>query len=432
LRLHLNQYARYMKKTNTSTIKAYCSILSFCFLMVLLIAAPGCNTPEEKENNPATALYQFDENLSPRWSSFENPTGEKGMGAKENDGAKGHPSDAIEPGATKLLLSTKGQGIINRIWITIIDRSPEMLRSLKLEIFWDDAATPAVSCPFGDFFGVGLGKTAVFHNALFASPEGKSFICLIPMPFKKAARIQITNESSKRLSHIFYDVNFQQVKKWDDKNLYFHAYWHRDTATTLGKDFEILPHITGKGRFMGMNADIHANPVYRSYWWGEGEVKMFLDGDQEHPTLAGTGTEDYIGTGWGQGVFATDYSGCLIADYDHFQFAYYRYHIPDPVYFEKDCRVTLQQMGGNTKEKVMALMKDKVPLILTGFDDAKSAVKPLFKNKVTDLNDPSLGDGFAIFYRSDDVSATAYFYLDAPAGVLPPMQPVAVRVANLK
>src|SRR5678810_843199 len=119
-------------------------------------------------------LFQFDSTLTPRWSSFENPRAEKGKGAKENNGAKGHPSDEIKPGETKVLMHSKGSGIITRIWVTIMDRSPEMLRSLKLEMFWDDNSKPSVSVPFGDFFGIGLGKTATFHNALFANPEGLS------------------------------------------------------------------------------------------------------------------------------------------------------------------------------------------------------------------------------------------------------------------
>ena len=120
-------------------------------------------------------------------------------------------------------------------------RSPEMLRSLKLEMFWDDADKPAVSVPFGDFFGMGLGKTSSYHNVFFANPEGKSFQCFIPMPFKKAARIQITNESGKRLSHIFFDINFEKITTWNNNYLYLHSCWNRDTATTLAKDFELLP-----------------------------------------------------------------------------------------------------------------------------------------------------------------------------------------------
>ncbi|MGZ8554611.1 MAG: glycoside hydrolase family 172 protein [Chitinophagaceae bacterium] len=377
-------------------------------------------------------LFEFDQNSTPRWSSFENITAEKGKGGMENNGAKGHPFDGVEPGETEVLLNVKGQGIINRMWVTIIDRSPEMLRSLKLEIFWDDEKKPAVSVPFGDFFGMGLGKTAKYNNAFFGNPEGRSFLCYIPMPFKKAARVQVTNESGKRLTHLFFDINFQRIQAWKNDYMYFHAYWNRDTATKLAKDFELLPRITGRGRFLGVNVGLNANPIYEQYWWGEGEVKMYLDGDKAFPTLVGTGAEDYIGTGWGQGEFYNDFSGCLFANKDSTGWAFYRYHVPDPIFFKTDIRVTLQQMGGNRKELVSALQNKGVPLIPVAIDDLKK-VNPLYKkDSIVKLDTPGLPEGFSNFYRSDDVSATAYFYLDKPASSLPLLPALPIRVANLK
>ncbi|MEO8111454.1 MAG: glycoside hydrolase family 172 protein [Ginsengibacter sp.] len=379
-------------------------------------------------------LFQFDSTSVPRWATFENPTAAKGKAAMENNGAKGHPSDEIKAGETKVLMHAKGSGIINRMWITIDDRSPEMLRSLKLEMFWDDDAKPAVSVPFGDFFGIGLGKTATFHNALFASPEGRSFICYIPMPFKKAARIQITNESNKRLTHIFYDIDFQETSTWNTDNLYFHAYWHRDTATQLEKDFELLPKVKGKGRFLGVNVGVIANSIYENHWWGEGEVKMYLDGDKNFPTLAGTGTEDYIGTGWGQGEFFNDYAGSLYANKnDDNGWCFYRYHIPDPVFFKTDCKVALPEMGSNKKELVAALQAKNIPLVPATIDDQQGYPKPLYTpGKTTNLKDTTLPEGYVMFYRSDDVSATAYFYLDKAGDELPALQPLQIRTYKLQ
>lgn len=400
------------------------------FIIVAIITL--CAYPLYAQLPSGKQLYQFDNNSEPRWSSFENITAEKGKAAMENNGAKGHPSDHIAAGETKVLLNVKGPGIINRLWITISDRSPQMLRSLRLEMFWDDATKPAVSIPFGDFFGVGLGKTASFHNAFFSNPEGRSFQCFIPMPFKTGARIQLTNESGKRLGHIFFDINFEKLAIWDKSFLYFHSYWHRDTATTLARDFEILPTIKGKGRFLGTNIGVNTNPVYQDFWWGEGEVKMYLDGDKAFPTLAGTGTEDYIGTAWGQGEFYNDYSGCLFAGKDSVSWAFYRYHVPDPIYFKTACRVTLQQIGGNSMEKVMDLQRRGMPMIPVAIDDL-SKIHPLYKkDSLVNLDTPGLPGGFANFYRSDDVSATAYFYLDKPGGTLPDLQPVTVRVTRLK
>jgi hypothetical protein len=353
------------------------TVLSSKLLLFSSIAFIFCLT--SRAQTPGTKnLFEFNNNSSPRWSSFENITAEKGKGGMENNGAKGHPSNSIEAGETKVLLHVKGPGIVNRIWATIIDRSPAMLRSLKLEIFWDGDSKPAVSVPFGDFFGMGLGQTAKYNNAFFANPEGRSFLSFIQMPFKQEAKIQLTNESGKRLSHLFFDINLEKLETWNANYLYFHAFWHRDTATALEKDFELLPRVAGKGRFLGVNVGVNANPVYENYWWGEGEVKMYIDGDNAFPTLVGTGTEDYIGTAWGQGEFVNEYSGCLLANRDSLGWAFYRYHIPDPVYFRNDVRVTLQQIGGNRKELVSALQKKGVPLVPVAVDQ-EGNVHPLYK-----------------------------------------------------
>jgi hypothetical protein len=398
-------------------------LIIFSFLMNVLLHA-------QEKSSYTGKLYEYDKDATTKWSSPENQNGKKGAGGMENGSGKGRASVPVESGQSVSLLDIDGTGIINRIWITVPDRSPEMLRSLKLEIFWDHESKPAVSVPLGDFFGVGLGKTVAFQNIFFANAEGKSFNCFIPMPFKKGASIKVTNESGKRLSHLFFDVDFQMLKTWRDEFMYFHASWNRDTATTVGKDFELLPAVSGKGRFLGVNIGINSNPAYGDAWWGEGEVKIYLDGDKDYPSLNGTGTEDYIGTGWGQGQFINNYAGCTISDDKNFQWAYYRYHVPDPVFFSADCRVTIQQIGGTMKSKVIAMQKAKVPLIPVTVD---MMGKPtlLIKEK-KNLDDPSVPDGWTNFYRSDDVSATAYFYLDKPVSNLPALQPVALRVYRLK
>lgn len=399
-------------------IKYITFIVMTAFGMILL----GCGTPSAPSHSDSASWYTYTGETT-RWSSPENVNGRKGKGGMSGHGAKGHPSFHLPADSSLDLLHIEGRGIVNRIWITVDDRSPEMLRSLRLEMFWDDANAPAVSVPLGDFFGMGLGKTAKFHNVLFADPEGRSFNCYIPMPFRKGARIRLTNESGRDLSHVFFDVDYQLTRHWDKRNLYFHARWHRDTATTLGKDFEPLPLVHGRGRFLGMNVGINANPLYKKLWWGEGEVKIYLDGDKRWPTLVGTGTEDYIGTAWGQGEFSTDYSGCLLGDYDHLQWAFYRYHIPDPVFFNSDCRVTIQQIGGGPSEAVRQLRQAHVPLIPVTVDRGGDN-QSLYRRD-------SIPNGWTNFYRSDDVSATVYFYLDSPSDGLPALQPVAIRTWNL-
>jgi hypothetical protein len=376
-------------------------------------------------------VYEFNNNAESRWSSPENLNGKKGQGGRENHGAKGHPSDSIAAHGSIALLDIQGTGVINRIWITISDRSPEMLRSLKIEMFWDNEKKPAVSAPFGDFFGVGLGRTTDFQNVFFADPEARSFMCYIPMPFRKGAKIVVTNESNTKLRDIYFDVNYNLLTMWNSNNMYFHAFWHRDTSTTLTQDFEILPAVKGRGRFLGTNMGVNANPKYGRSWFGEEEVKMYLDGDKDYPTINGTGTEDYIGTGWGQGRFINQYSGCTVASDSLLQWSFYRFHVPDPVYFKTGCRVTMQQVGGDSKDKVLTFQKAKAPLIPISIFDGKLHTY-YKKGEVLPLDKPGLPDGWTNFYRSDDVSAVAYFYLDKPADELPPLQSVAIRTTQMR
>ena len=390
----------------------------------------GC-VDQAPRSAPPGSLFAFPDGVDTRWASFENPGAEKGQGAPLNRGAKGRPAERLGAGEEAVLLDVTGPGIVDRIWITVSDRSPHMLRSLRIEMYWDRSDAPAVSSPFGDFFGVSLGRTAAFENALFSNPEGRSFNCAIPMPFRTGARIVVRNESPESLPMLFYDVNFRKVPGWGDEVLYFHTFWQRNPATTLKVDHEILPRVSGRGRFLGANLGVVANPLYDGSWWGEGEVKVYLDGDGASPTLVGTGTEDYIGTGWGQGTYAHRFQGCLIADAERDEWAFYRYHVPDPVYFGSDCRVTIQQIGGNQKAEVIRLMDQDVPLIPITIHEVDTLHLLLEREPVPALTDPDLPDGWTNFYRSDDVSSTAYFYLNRPVSGLPPLQPVAVRTAGL-
>lgn len=399
------------------------------FFVFLTLAIASCS-PEQKQPQTDTIFRYHD--ATTRWSSPENLNGIPGQGGQENEGAKGHAFDPIPAGTTRTLLDVKGTGVITRMWITVADRSATMLRSLRLEMYWDGATKPAVSVPFGDFFGVGLGRTTAFQNAFFANAEGRAFQSFIPMPFKTGARITVTNESAKDLSHIFFDVNFQFEKSWDADNLYFHSYWSRDTATTLTRDFELLPIVEGRGRYLGVNVGVNSNPAYGKSWWGEGEVKIWLDQDEQFPSLNGTGTEDYIGTGWGQGAFINTYAGCNVADEARNQWSFYRLHVPDPVYFHERCKVVIQQIGGNMKSEVVAMQKAGAKLIPVTVDNGGILHRIYHAGSSKSLESPDLPDGWVNFYRVDDVSATSYFYLDKPESNLPNLQPVELRVARLR
>jgi len=220
------------------------------------------------------------------------------------------------------------------------------------------------------------------------------------------------------------------VRQQPDDMLYFHAYWNRQITSEVGKDFELLPRVTGKGRFLGVNVGVHTDSLYKDTWYGEGEVKMFIDGDSNYPTINGTGTEDYIGTGWGEGTFVNTYQGCMIADEKNNLFTFYRFHIPDAIYFYKDFKAIIQQIGGGPTDVVRKLQTQGVPLKPVSVSSDSGFVRLL--EKPMNLQDENFPKGWVNFYRVDDYSATSYFYLDKPTHNLPPIASVEERIKHLQ
>ena len=382
------------------------------FSRVLLIGIGLCVS----QSASAQALFEMPEGVETRWASSENQRSEKGKGGQANAGRKGSATVPIKAGESRVLAEVSGtSGMVRRIWMTFPDRSPRMLRSLRIDIYWDGAKSPAVSAPLGDFFGLGLGQMVVFQSALFSNPEGRSFNCFVPMPFKTGMKIVMTNESSSNLDELFYDVDYTIGDKHSANMLYFHAHWRRENPTRLQQDYEILPRVEGRGRYLGTNIGVIVNQKeYFNTWWGEGEVKIFLDGDKEFPTLVGTGTEDYVGTAWGQGQYAHLYQGSPVADEGRLRWCFYRYHIPDPVFFQKEIRVTMQQIGYLADHS-------RGGLIRTG--------KRLYRAGPGLVEMDISKDGK--FERSDDWSSCTYFYLDRPESNLPPLAPVNKRIEDL-
>lgn len=360
-----------------------------------------------------------------RISSFENKNGVKGGGGQTNKGAKGNAFEPLAAGESKTLLDVSAPGVIQRIWVTIGDRSFNMLRSLRLRMYWDGDPKPAVDVPFGDFFCAQLGRPVAFQSALFSNPEGRSFNCYIPMPFKKGAKIVITNEGRVALRQLYYDVDFVALPKAQRDLLYFHANWNREIKSSPDHDFELLPRVEGKGRFLGVNVGVNVDSVYGSTWWGEGEVKMYMDGDGQHPTWIGTGTEDYIGTGWGEGVFMHQYQGCMIADEKKRQYAFYRWHVPDQVFFYTNFKATLQKMGGGDDPEVKQLVAAGHKLIPVSVITRDGFTRLL--DQPVPTTDPHFPKGWVNFYRVDDYCATAYFYLDKTSSNLPELAAVGKR-----
>lgn len=365
--------------------------------------------------SPASDLSTMRTDAETRWASFENPQAAKGAGAIENKGFKGHPFDSLDIGESKILMHTDGSGEIRRMWFTLDAEDADTLHSLRLQIYWDGASSPAVDAPFGDFFAAILGHTAPFENALFANPEGRSFVCYIPMPFRKGAIVKLTNQSKKKITRLFYDVDFLKTRTWGSDSLYFHAVFRQEQPTTLGHDFEILSKVSGEGRYLGTHIGVVVNQQ-NTGWWGEGEVKVYLDGDSSQPTLAGTGTEDYIGTGWGQAVFMGRFQGCTLADEKSGQYGFYRYHIPDPIYFHRDARVTISQLGGENRSRVAAMMKKGIPVKPVAMDDRGKWINLLDGPPQNFADVKTESDAGTIYARQDNVSAVAFFYLNSPEG----------------
>ena len=388
--------------TSSARIVVMCSVTA-----VLLTAV---------QTSLAQSLFEMPDGVETRWASGENPKGEKGKAAQANAGRKGSPTVRVKAGDSFTLAEASGtSGTVRRIWMTFPDRSPRMLRSLRIDMYWDGATRPAVSAPLGDFFGIGLGQMVEFQSALFSNPEGRSFNCVVPMPFKTGMKIVLTNESSSDVDELFYDIDYTLGDKHTPNTLYFHAHYRRSNPTQLQSDYELLPRVEGRGRYLGVNVGVIVNQqTYFRTWWGEGEVKVFLDGDKEFPTLSGTGAEDYIGTAWGQGKFAHLYQGSPLADEEKMRWCFYRYHIPDPVYFQKDIRVTIQQIGYLAPHSRALIVGNKRRLFRAG-------------PGLVEMDTSKDGK----FERHDDYSSCAYLYLDKPENSLPPLDPVSKRIEGL-
>lgn len=373
-------------------------------------------------NINSSPLYSFPECIQTRWATRENEKGERSGSCRSNDGRKRSPLITLYKGDIHTLAEvSETSGTVRRIWVTSEPRSPKILRGLRIDMYWDGAQTPAVSAPLGDFFCQGLGRMVPFDNALFSSPEGRSLNCIVPMPFLTGMKIVVTNETDEDVAMFFYEVDYTIGDPHKPGTLYFHTHWRRENPTTLRRDFEILPQVQGHGRFLGVNMSVLANiAVYSKSWWGEGEVKMFLDGDTDFPTLCGTGTEDYIGTGWGQKQSADTYQGCPVADADKFQYAFYRLHVPDPVYFKKDIRVTIQQIGcfGPWCAEACEAMISSGIQLFWGDEAVDIAAKVAAKKSY-------------LFERHDDWSSCAYFYLNKSESNLPSLAPIAERIAGV-
>jgi hypothetical protein len=359
----------------------------------------------------ADAPYQFS-GLESHAVTQENPTGAKGMGGKgrgNGNGRKGAPAfNNIAPGAIKTLCDIQGPGMVRHLWITVEDRSPEMLRSNIVRIYWDNSPYPSVEAPLGDLFGVAHGRTASFMTPYVGMPEGRSFHCYFPMPFSKRCRITFENDSPKAMPWLFYQVDYTLGDKVSDGWGRFHALFRRESAP-IGKDYCLLDTQGTPGVFVG--AVIGANPKSPG-WWGEGEMKFYIDGDDKYPTVCGTGAEDYLCSGWGMEPHQAIYTGVNYMKTDPKTgwqrfVSFYRIHMHDPILFQHGLRVELQQMGAGqlTEER-----KRKYPA-------AGPHIHPNMSNW--------------LFDRCDDYCSVVYWYQKVSAKPMPRLPSRADRIRDI-
>jgi hypothetical protein len=314
-------------------------------------------------------------NAQTRSISPENFTGEKGKGGMATEGTnaaaardlgqgwKVSPSVDIEPGQTFTMGDIKGAGAIQHIWMT---PTGDWRKSI-FRIYWDDQKLPSVECPVGDFFGMGWGKFAPLTSLAVCVNPGSAFNCYWEMPFRKRCRITMTNIAPERM-RLYYQIDYTLTDVPDDV-AYFHAQFRRVNPLPYKQDYTILDGVKGQGQFVGTYL---AWGVNSNGWWGEGEIKFFMDGDKKFPTICGTGTEDYICGSYNfenketrqYQEFSTPYSGLhqVIRPDGLYQsqqrFGMYRWHITDPIRFEKDLRVTIQALGWRKDRRYLPLQDD--------------------------------------------------------------------------
>ena len=249
----------------------------------------------------------------------------------------------IAPGATLTLATLDGPGQIVHIWCTIAQDARFYSRLLTLRMYWDDEEHPSVECPIGDFFGIGNGVDKPFTSLpIRVSSDGRGRNCYWPMPFRKKARITVTNESDKRCDAFYYYIDWQKHASLPEDSAYFHAMYRQEYPCVMGQNY-LLADLEGRGHYVGTIQSVY---LVSPGWYGEGDDFFFIDGEKE-PSLRGTGTEDYFCDGWGfreqSGPF---YGTPLWEGYDTGdRGTAYRFHIPDPIVFKKSLRVEIEHKG---------------------------------------------------------------------------------------
>lgn len=336
--------------------------------------------------------------VSTRSISPENPDGAPGGGARASDGTgalcardlgvgwKVSPSVVVQPGETHAMADIEGPGRITHVWLTT---HHSHWRSLVLRACWDDSAEPAIEVPLGDFFVSGWGTFAQVSSSTIASNPNGGFNSYWPMPFRGGARLAVENLGQEPAT-LYYQVTYEigpDVEAESRSSGYLHAQFRRSNPLPAKTTHVLVDGVEGRGQYVGTYL---AWGVNSPGWWGEGEMKLYLDSDDQHPTICGTGTEDYFGGAWnfdvpGQGytTYTTPYLGLpqvlrLDGLYQSQQrFGMYRWHIVDPIHFGERLRVEVQALGWQAGGRYLPLHDDIASTALF-YLDRPSTHRPAF------------------------------------------------------
>lgn len=358
------------------------SILSIASALMVLSSVTGwCQAPTSPGDFNGLEMHLG--NLSrlssaqSRSISPESFTGEKGRAGMATEGTgqnasrelgqgwKVSPSVRIKAGTIFTLAEINGSGAIQQIWMT--PAPIHRTRFYILRFYWDDETEPSVEVPMGDFFASGWGQYCQINSLAVCVNPGSAFNCYWSMPFRKKTKITMENRDDKDMT-LYYQVNYT-LTDVPAAAAYFHAQFRRINRLPARSVYTILDGVQGRGHYVGTYL---AWEVRSPGWWGEGEIKFYLDGDQEFPTICGTGTEDYFCGSYNfenretkrYQTFTTPYTGLaqvLPPDLIYLpgqRFGLYRWHIPDPIRFEKDLKVTIQALGWQSGGRYLLLEDD--------------------------------------------------------------------------
>ncbi|MGE5558816.1 MAG: glycoside hydrolase family 172 protein [Bacillota bacterium] len=268
---------------------------------------------------------------------------------------KVRPCITLPAQKTTTIMDVDGPGCIQHIWITVDNKA---YRDLILRMYWDGEKNPSVEVPLGDFFCNGFNTRAnVLALPINVNPSG-GFNCYFPMPFRRHARMTVENRAPQAQGGFFYAINYA-LTGIDPDEAYFHAQFRRTNPLAYKDDYVILDGVRGQGHYVGTYMAWQQN---NAGWWGEGEIKFFMDGDAEFPTICGTGTEDYFGGAWCFGQnYSAPFMGYPMGNCDGRpgnRHGLYRFHIMDPIRFESDLRVTIQAIGWRSEGRYLPLQDD--------------------------------------------------------------------------